>query len=54
MCENVGRKVKALHRTKIGNIDVKQLKIGEWRYLKEDEIKSLQKWKRNSIIYKVE
>lgn len=38
-----GRKVKALHRTKIGNITVKSLKLGEWRYLKEEEIKSLQK-----------
>ena len=38
-----GRKVKALHRTKIGDISVKSLKIGEWRYLKEDEVKSLQK-----------
>ena len=43
MCEAVGRKVKALHRTKIGNISVKSLKIGEWRYLKEDEVKNLQK-----------
>ena len=42
MCEAVGKKVKALHRTKIGNISVKSLKIGEWRYLKEDEVKSLQ------------
>lgn len=42
MCEAVGKKVKALHRTKIGNITVKSLKIGEWRYLKENEIKSLQ------------
>ena len=38
-----GRRVKALHRTKIGNITVKPLKLGEWRYLKEEEIKSLQK-----------
>lgn len=43
MCEAVGRKVKALHRTKIGNISVKSLKIGNWRYLKEEEIKHLQK-----------
>ncbi len=42
MCEGVGKKVKALHRTKIGNISVKSLKIGEWRYLKEEEIKNLQ------------
>ena len=38
MCEAVGRKVLALHRSKIGNIDVKNLKIGTWRYLKPSEI----------------
>lgn len=38
MCEAVGRNVMALHRTKIGNITVKDLKIGEWRYLKPKEI----------------
>lgn len=27
MCEAVGKKVKALHRTKIGNISVKKLKL---------------------------
>ena len=37
MCEAVGRKVLALHRTKIGNIGVKDLKIGTWRYLSEKE-----------------
>ena len=41
MCEAVGRKVQALHRSKIGNIDVKDLKIGTWRYLDEKEIKYL-------------
>ena len=41
MCETIGKKVVALHRSKIGNLDVKNLKIGEWRYLKEDEIKKL-------------
>ena len=35
MCEAVGRKVLALHRSKIGNIGVKDLKIGTWRYLKK-------------------
>ena len=39
MCEAVGRKVIALHRSKIGNIGVKDLKIGTWRYLKEQELK---------------
>ena len=41
MWETIGKKVVALHRTKIGNLDVKSLKIGEWRYLKKDEIKTL-------------
>ena len=43
MCEAVGKKVKALHRTKIGNVSVKSLEIGKWRYLTADEVKSLQK-----------
>ncbi len=43
MCEAIGKKVKALHRTKIGNISVKSLEIGKWRYLTADEVKSLQK-----------
>lgn len=41
MCEAIGKKVLALHRTKIGNIDVKNLKLGTWRYLKKHEIEKL-------------
>lgn len=41
MCEAVGKKVQALHRTKIGNISVKDLKLGQWRYLSEKEVKEL-------------
>lgn len=41
MCEAIGKKVLALHRSKIGNIDVKDLKIGEWRYLTDAEISDL-------------
>lgn len=41
MCEAIGKKVLALHRTKIGNIVVKDLELGKWRYLKKEEIKSL-------------
>ena len=41
MCEAIGKKVLALHRSKIGNIDVKNLKIGTWRYLEEREVNSL-------------
>lgn len=43
MCETVGKKVIALHRAKVGNIDVKNLRLGSWRYLTEAEIKSLIK-----------
>ena len=43
MCEAVGRKVIALHRSRIGNIDVKDLKIGTWRYLTDKEIKDILK-----------
>ena len=40
MCEAIEKKVIALHRSKIGNIDVKDLKLGEWRYLTKEEIKN--------------
>ena len=43
MCEAIGRKVIALHRSKIGNIDVKDLKIGQWRYLTKKEVDMLMK-----------
>lgn len=42
MCEAVGRKVLALHRTKIGDLSVKDLKLGTWRYLKDFEIENLK------------
>ena len=41
MCEAVGRKVLALHRTKIGNISVKDIPLGKWRFLRKEEIKKL-------------
>lgn len=43
MCEAVGKKVLALHRCKIGNIDVKDLALGKWRYLNKKEIEELLK-----------
>ena len=43
MCEAVGRKVIALHRSRIGNIGVKDLKIGTWRYLTDKEVKDILK-----------
>jgi len=43
MCEAIGKKVLALHRSKIGNIGVKDLKIGTWRYLTLKEVNDLLK-----------
>ncbi len=43
MCEAIDKKVLSLHRSKIGNISVKDLKIGNWRYLRESEIQNLLK-----------
>ena len=41
MCEAVGRKVLALHRSKIGNIGVKDIELGKWRYLSAKEVEQL-------------
>lgn len=41
MCSAIGKKVLALHRSKIGNIGVRDLKLGTWRYLSVREIQSL-------------
>ena len=38
MCEAVGYKVMALHRSKIGKLGVKDLRIGQWRYLTKKEV----------------
>lgn len=43
MCKAIGKKVLALHRSKIEYIDVKNLKIGEWRYLSKLEVAKLLK-----------
>ena len=43
MCEAIGKRVQALHRSKIGNLTVKDLKLGNWRYLTQDEVQSLMK-----------
>ena len=43
MCEAIGKRVLALHRNKIGDIEVKDLKIGTWRYLKPSEVEKLIK-----------
>ena len=41
MCEAIGKKVLALHRAKIGNLGVKDLKIGKWRYMTDKEVKDI-------------
>ena len=38
MCEAIGKKVLALHRRRIGNLDVKNIEIGKWRYLSNKEV----------------
>ena len=43
MCEAINKKVLALHRSKIGNIGVKDLKLGTWRYLTQKEVDELLK-----------
>lgn len=43
MCEAIDKHVLALHRSKIGNISVKDLTLGKWRYLNEKEVASLIK-----------
>lgn len=42
MCETIGKKVIALHRAQIGNITVKDLPLGKWRYLKQSEVDRLR------------
>lgn len=41
MCSAIDKKVLALHRSKIGHLQVKDLKLGTWRYLKKHEIERL-------------
>ena len=43
MCEAVGRKVLALHRSKIGGIEVKNIELGKWRYLSKEEVEKILK-----------
>ena len=43
MCESIGKKVIALHRAKIGNLGVKDLKLGTWRYMTKKEVEEILK-----------
>ena len=42
MCEAIGKNVIALHRSKLECIDVKNLKIGQWRFLTDKEVEKLK------------
>ena len=42
MCEAVGHKVLALHRSKIAGIDVKDIPLGKWRYLNSKEVNKIK------------
>ena len=41
MCEIVGHKVLALHRSKIAGIGVKELPLGKWRYISKKEMNQI-------------
>ena len=41
MCEAIGKKVISLHRSKIGNLTVKDLPLGTWIYLNKKEVETL-------------
>lgn len=41
MCETIGHQVLALHRSKIAGIGVKDLPLGKWRYLREQEVNKI-------------
>ena len=43
MCEAVGHPVRELRRTRIGPIQDRRLKPGEWRELRSDEVMALRK-----------
>ena len=43
MCSAIDKKVLALHRSKIENLYVKDIKLGSWRYLKNFEVEELLK-----------
>lgn len=42
MCQAINKRVLALHRSKIGNIEVRDLKLGTWRYLTQKEVNELK------------
>lgn len=43
MCKAIDKNVLALHRTKIGELSVKNLPLGKWKFLNKQEIEKLIK-----------
>ena len=41
MVESLGKKVIALHRSKIGDLTVKDIQLGKWKYLTDKDIRKL-------------
>ena len=41
MVESLGKKVIALHRSKIGDLTVKDIQLGKWKYLTEKDVQKL-------------
>ena len=48
MCEYFGYQVVSLKRTRIMNIHLGNLRVGEWRYLTQEELKALQEGLKQS------
>lgn len=49
MCESLGYKVRKLERVRIMNVELKDLKIGQWRYLSDEELKEINNLISGSI-----
>ncbi|WP_326512933.1 23S rRNA pseudouridine(2604) synthase RluF [Clostridium intestinale] len=49
MCEALGYKVRKLERVRIMNVELKDLKIGQWRYLSDEELKEINNLISGSI-----
>ncbi len=43
MLESIGKKTLCLERTKIDFLDINDIKVGKWRYLKPEEVDKLIK-----------
>ncbi len=43
MLKSIGKETIELHRSKIGNLNIEDLKAGMWRYLSKEEIDKLRK-----------